>query len=561
MKIKRRALPLILVFALCLGLLPAAYAAGMDCRYSVIAGGVSHSLAVKDDGTVWAWGSNSAKQVDPSSNAETVEKPSKVKGISRAVSVAAGSDFSAALLYDGTVTAWGGGKDFFEVSGLSGISSISAGQGTLLALKYDGSVWQWTFGGAAPQRVAGLEHISAVAAGGGHYLALSLSGQVWAWGSNSHGQLGTGSGEFQADTPQMVKDLTDIVSIAAGYSHSLAVNFNGQVYSWGSNSSGQLGSDGTKDSNTPQPVSSVEKAVQVSAGSETSMALTEDGKIYTWGYGEYGQLGSGSTENSRPEPEVISGNGFGTPVLIASGMNHNLLLNNQGTVYTWGRNRDFQLGSGKNRNGSTPRKIELSLTRKSVYTVDSYDTDVQSGLSSWARGDLTALYETQIVPPSLWERYDTPITRAEFAHLAVAVYEYVKKKPIEFSSYSFEDVKGKPLEQSIQKACKGRLLKGRSSTEFAPEEFMTRQEAAILLCNLVSELVEGTSIPPTASSLSYYSDASQVDTWAAPSVAFAHNKNIMLGIDGMFKPNGHTTREQALVIIARLVERYNWARN
>lgn len=559
MKIKHRALSLILVLALCLGLLPAAYAAGTDCSYSVIAGGASHSLAVQDNGTVLAWGSNSDKQVDPSSNEESIEKPAEVKGLSSAVAVAAGSDFSVALLYDGTVTAWGGGENFFAVPGLSDISSVSAGQSTLLALKYDGSVWQWNFGDAASQPVAGLENISAVAAGGGHYLALSRSGQVWAWGSNSRGQLGTGSKESQVNTPQMVEGLMDIVSIAAGYSHSLAVDFNGQIYSWGSNGRGQLGNGKTVDSNTPQTVSAVKKAVQVSAGYETSMAFTEDGKLYTWGYGEYGQLGNNNSENSRSNPGAITGNNFGTPVLIASGMNHNLLLNNRGTVYTWGRNGDFQLGTGKNSNATTPQRIYPSLTENSPYTMGRYDTDVQSGMSNWAINDLTALYKTQMVPPSLWERYSQNITRAEFAHLIVAVYEHVGKPPANDSSqFRFEDVKGHPLEKSILKAYQYKLLQGRSDTQFAPDEYTTRQEAAVLLGTLVSNL-EKTTIPTAVSSLPYYSDASKVSTWANPHVAFAHDKSIMLGTDGKFNPTGYTTKEQALVIIARLVERYGWA--
>ncbi|MCI9655083.1 MAG: hypothetical protein HFF45_03560 [Lawsonibacter sp.] len=547
-----------LALVLCLGLCPVSLAAETGGQYGMIAGGVSHSLAVKNDGSVWGWGSNSAKQVDPSSDEDSVSRPTKVKKVTSAVSVACGSDFSAALLSDGTITVWGGGADFATVPGLTGVADLSVGQSTLVALKSNGTVWQWTFGSSAPEQVPGLERISSVAAGGGHYLALGLTGEVWAWGNNNRGQLGTGSTSTQVNTPEKVSGLTDVISIAAGYSHSLAARFDGQVYAWGSNTSGQLGNGSTNDSNIPRTAVDISKAVQVSAGNESSMAMTSDGKIYTWGYGEYGQLGLSTTPNSVTKPGEIKNSSFGTPLLIASGMNHNLLLNNRGSVYTWGRNRDAQLGTGKNENGSAPQSINLSLATKGSYSPTYYTINVQDELSSWAREDLTKLYQTGLIPPSSWERYNQNITRAEFAHLAVSVYEKVKGTSLTASTRArFADIKDHPMEQSILKAYQLRLLSGYSDTVFAPDEKITRQEVATLLCKLVNKL-EDTRIP-TTSSVSYYSDASQIASWAVPYVAFAHSHNIMLGSDGRFNPSGFTTREQALAIMARLANRYDWA--
>lgn len=560
MKIKHRALTLVLALVLCLNLFPVASAAGTNRYYTVIAGGVSHSLAVKDDGSVWAWGSNSAKQAVPSSQSQSLATPTEVTGISSAVSVAAGSDFSAALLVNGTVSVWGGGSGISQISGLSAVSSISAGQSTLVALKYDGTVWQWPFGASAPTQVPGLQNISAVSAGGGHYLALSRSGEVWAWGNNASGQLGVGSTASRIDTPQKVTGLLDIVSVAAGYSHSLALDYNGRVYAWGSNGSGQLGNNTTVNSNTPQVVQTIKQAVQISAGNETSMAITSNNRVYTWGYGEYGQLGNNSTNNYRLKPDVISSGNFGTPVLIASGMNHNMLLNSRGAVYTWGRNRDGQLGTNKNSNGTTPQNISLNLTTGggNSYALGQYPTNALSGMSGWAVKELTVLYDKNIVPPSLWERYTQNITRAEFAHLVLTVYEQVRQISAAPSTQAhFQDIKNHPLEQSILKAFQLGLLKGRSDTVFAPNDFMTRQEAATLLCTLVSKL-RGTQVPTKVNSLSYYSDANKIATWAIPYVAYAHDQNIMLGSGGGFNPTGYTTKEQALAIIARLVERYGW---
>lgn len=561
MKDKYRVFPLALAIVLCLGLFPTASAAGMNCSYTVIAGGVSHSLAVKSDGSVWAWGSNSAKQAVPASDSQSIARPTQVAGLSSAVSVAAGSDFSTALLSDGTISVWGGGSDISKVPGLSDVASISAGQSTLLALKRDGTVWQWPFGTSAPMQVPGLQNISAVSAGGGHYLALDRSGQVWAWGNNTSGQLGVDSAESRIDTPSLVNGLSDIISIAAGYSHSLAADFSGQVYAWGSNGNGQLGNNTTANSSTPQAVLNIKKAVRVSAGNETSMALTSDNQVYTWGNGEYGQLGSGNTNNSCTKPEAINLGSYNPPVQFASGMNHNILLNSRGTVYTWGRNRDGQLGTDKNSNSTVPQNINLSLSTNIVYDymLGQYPTNTFSGVSGWAVSDLTSLYDKGIVPPSLWDRYNQNITRAEFAHLVVAVYEQVRETTASPSTQAqFEDIKGHSLEQSILKAYQLGLFNGRSDTVFAPDDFMTRQETAKLLCTTVTKL-QGTYVPTRVDSLSYYSDAYQVSAWANPYVSYAHDQNIMQGSGGQFNPTGYTSREQALAVIARLANRYDWA--
>lgn len=558
MKNRYRILSAVLTLVLCLSLCPAALAAGTNGQYSMIAGGVSHSLAVKSDGSVWGWGSNSAKQVDPSSSAESVLEPTAVANVAPAVAVACGSDFSAALLKDGTVTVWGGGASFAPVPGLTDVIDISVGQSTMVALKSNGTVWQWTFGDPAPKQVPGLARISSVAAGGGHYLALGINGYVWAWGNNNRGQLGTGSTSTQVDTPERVRGLTDIVSIAAGYSHSIAADFSGQVYTWGSNNSGQLGNKLTLDSKLPRTAFNIRKVVQVSAGNESSAAVTSEGKIYTWGYGEYGQLGISDTPNSVTQPGEVKAVGYGTPLLITSGMNHYLLVNDRGAVYTWGRNRDGQLGTGKNENGTIPQNINLTLGTNSGYNAMRYNVNVQNDLSSHAKESLSVLYQTGLTPPSCWERYDQNISRAECAHLVVSIYEKVKGTSIPVNDQAqFTDIKGHVMEQSILKAYQLGLMSGYSDTMFAPNEKMNRQGVVVILCKLVSKL-SNVKIPTTPPSLAYYSDASQISSWAAPYVDFAHSQNIMMGSNGKFNPGGAVTREQALIIIARLEDRYDW---
>lgn len=554
MKRMSRILSLALGAALCLMLAVPAMAVSIDCRVTAAAGGMSHTLALKSDGTVWAWGSNEQLQLGQSADVTKLEKATQVEGISSATAVAAGYDFSMALLYDGQVYTWGGGKNAQPqlVNGLTNVVAISAGQTACLALRYDGTVWQWTLGGT-PARVGQLGHIAAISAGGSHFLALTTYGDVYAWGSNWSGQLGNGT-TTDSSAPVKVPGLFNIIDIAAGYSHSLAVDFNGKVYAWGANAYGELGNGTTEASSSPVEAANLKSVVQVSAGNESSMALTKDGKLYTWGYGEYGQLGSGKVEISRSKPSQLTGSSMGTIWSLVSGTYHNMIINEAGQLFAWGRNRDGQIGSSRNTNVTTPTRGMSGLSTKS-----SYDTSVLNEVSSWAAEEAAALYGTGLVPPLLWHNYQSNITRAEFAHLLVSVYEQVKGSTVSPArDADFTDIEGHQLEQDILKAYQLDLVSGSSATTFSPNNSITRQEAAKMLCSFVAKM-KGTSVPTRAQSLSYYSDAASVAEWAAPYVAYAHDNDIMQGSGGKFSPLATFTHEQSLLTIARLVEENGWS--
>ena len=257
-----------------------------------------HSLAVKSDGTAWAWGSNSNGQLGTGgSNSSTPVQVKSTTGsgyLTDVVAIAAGYNYSLALKSDGTVWAWGvnnygqlgGGttaqstlpvqvKDLSGTGYLTGIIAIDAGEYHTLALKSDGTVWAWgrnDYGqlgdGTATQRtlpvqVSGLSAVSAIRASSTGDLfsptayfsmALKSDGTVWVWGRNNYGQLGNGTTDSSAhSTPSQVPGLSGISAIAAGGAHALALKSDGTVvWAWGMNSTGQLG-DGTQ-TNRSSPV-------------------------------------------------------------------------------------------------------------------------------------------------------------------------------------------------------------------------------------------------------------------------------------------------------------------
>jgi cysteine-rich repeat protein len=192
-----------------------------------LAAGASHSLALRSNGTVYAWGLNSSGQLGDGSNA-TRFTPVLVAGLSKVVALAAGTSHSLALSSEGTVYAWG-----LNTSG-------QLGDGTTTNRK-------------TPILVPDLTNVVAISAGANYSLALRSDGTVYAWGLNTSGQLGDGTTTTRR-TPIPVPGLTNVVAIAAGDNHSLAVRVVGTVYAWGDNDNGQLGDGSTTNRATPAPV-------------------------------------------------------------------------------------------------------------------------------------------------------------------------------------------------------------------------------------------------------------------------------------------------------------------
>lgn len=229
-----------------------------------------HAMALSRDGTVWVWGSNDYGQLGLGQDDSSVPIPTKVPGLTNVTSLACGKfAYSLAVGREGTVWAWGrntwvllgtGSTDKIvpvptPVQGLDDVVRVAAStdQG-ILALKRDGTVWFWGDSDQPPKQVPGLSDITAVAAGNAHFLALKKDGSVWAWGEHSDGTtLGTRQGYPPTfEVPYPVAGLTNVVAIAAGSYHSLALAKDGAVWAWGRNNRGQLG-EGTRE-NRPTPV-------------------------------------------------------------------------------------------------------------------------------------------------------------------------------------------------------------------------------------------------------------------------------------------------------------------
>lgn len=325
----------------------------------------AHSLAFRNS-TTMAWGYNGFGQVgDGSLDKRTA--PVHVSGLIGAKGVAIGADHSLAFFNNSTVRAWGYNGFGQLGNGSTTYSSVPVA----VKVKIDTS------------SSINLTGVTAVAAGGFHSLALKNDGTVWAWGENTNGQLGRNvtdtspliAGQVMTD-PKNGIGLTSITAIAAGGSHSLALDSSGQVWAWGYNKYGQLGQSGDKalvDQNLPQPVTGIKAPVlAIAAGGAFSVAVDNNGTVWAWGYNGFGQLGNNSTTDSNVPKQVVLQDG--TFLLnikaIAAGMDHVLALDGNGAVWAWGYNGLGQLGDDNTTNSSIPVKVQKFTDSSTPVKVD-----------------------------------------------------------------------------------------------------------------------------------------------------------------------------------------------
>jgi alpha-tubulin suppressor-like RCC1 family protein len=268
-----------------------------------ISAGYRNVVALKDDGTVYAWGTyKGGTFATDGSLAEML--PSVVPTPSKAVAVSTGRNWSAALLADGRVLTWPStnGSDLY----LGHPKVDAAGNSTPLGLVID-------------QRTGKpLEGVVGISAGYNHGLAVSAEGQVFAWGDNKTGALGQNTEDVGVAAAVLVKapdgaaNLSGITMVTAGYGHSMALDKAGKVYSWGNNYSSQLGGGASQVSSAKLPkavvgvggVGELSGVRSIAALFEQSLALTTDGTLLAWGRGSYASLGQGvlntSSESSVP---------------------------------------------------------------------------------------------------------------------------------------------------------------------------------------------------------------------------------------------------------------------
>jgi alpha-tubulin suppressor-like RCC1 family protein len=207
-----------------------------------------------------------------------------------------------------------------------------------------------------PAPVAALAgvRVRSVAAGTHHSLALSWDGRVFSWGCNRCGRLGHGD-ELDRHSPVPIEGIQGIDVVAAAAGHSLAVTQSGDVFSWG----GAVHS-AARNELRPVIVEGFEgvRVRRACAEMRAAFAIGEAGELFSWGVGEYGRLGHGDTQD-KPSPKRVEAlQGFRMSS-VSSGRTHALALTEDGQVYAWGWNHARAvLGSPRVEVELLPKPVE-----------------------------------------------------------------------------------------------------------------------------------------------------------------------------------------------------------
>ena len=375
-----------------------------------IMGGEIHNVALKSDGTVWAWGWNALGQLGngttndawtPVQTGLTANPP-----LTNVVKLGGRPYFTLAVKTDGTIWAWG--MNQFGQMGNGTVSSFSA---------VPGMVSNSATGGP-------INNPLQVTCGYQFGAALATNGTVWTWGSGTHGELGQGV-TTTSYIPAQVPALTNITAISAGWFHILALKADGTVWAWGANPNGEVGDGTAVNRSNAVAVLNITNIVAVSGGDSHSSARAADGTVWKWGKNDVGELGNGTANNNaNPMPAKILvdkfGNGFSNVVMMAARDYHNIAVKADGSVWMWGANDQGQCGDGTLNDdwrpvpvvglgarvglplnvaaGSQPGYANLSWSSATgQYFSVEYSTNLANGFTGVWQGNILATPPTNLV--------------------------------------------------------------------------------------------------------------------------------------------------------------------
>lgn len=360
-----------------------------QCWQSISAG-YNHSLAVKDDGTLWAWGDNGTGKLGDNT---TVDKniPTQIGTDTNWLKVCANFGSSYAIKADGTLWAWGVNSQGQLGLGTSSFSihvptqvgndtdwqNISSTDQHCIALKTNGTLWSWGYNNRGqlgdnttvnkntPIQIGVDINWQTISTGNSNSFAIKSDGTLWAWGWNANGFLGDGT-NIQRNVPVQVGTATNWQKVDGGYFHSTGIKTDGTLWAWGTNTSGQFGIvTSPLISYIPVQVGTDNDWLNVSASWNSTFAIKTNHTLWSTGRNNEGQLGNGTS--STTETLVFTQVGtFSDSDEIATTSFHVLEKNEDGFIRATGKNDSGQLGDGTNVDKNTLTYISCYPTVLSV---------------------------------------------------------------------------------------------------------------------------------------------------------------------------------------------------
>ena len=356
---------------------------GALTNWNKISGGGDFWTSIKTDGTLWACGFNSFGELGRGSNNNKYSSPIQIGSLTDWTYISSGANHTLALRNNGTLWTWGyngygqlgnGTTNHYsspiQVGSLTSWKHICSGKYYSAAVKTDGTLWTWGYNNgnlgnnnvsmhySSPVQVGALTNWSQVVCGYDTTYAYNTNGIVYSWGRNNFGQLGAPSTLLgNSSSPIQVGSLTNWKQVSAGTYHTAAIKKDGTLWAWGSNSNGGLGNGTRINYSSPIQVGSLTNWKQVSINSDTgqSAAIKTDGTLWAWGSNSNGGLGNGTRIN------------YSSPIQVGSLTNWKQVscgdggqisaVKTDGTLWSCGYNKNGGLGNGNTISYSSPIQI------------------------------------------------------------------------------------------------------------------------------------------------------------------------------------------------------------
>ena len=566
---KKKTLSLVLslcvIFAFCPHISPESSAASQPTHaVRTVATGLlmseQHFLAIRSDGSLWAWGNNAHGQLgDGTTTDRTSANPVKVMDNVRFV--AAEQGFSMAITNDGVLWAWG--------SNTHG----RLGDGTVIN-RY------------TPVKV--MDNAAFVALGRNYAFAVKDDGGLYAWGQNIMGSLGDGSPIFDAPNRHSpVKIMDDVINIGVGINRpSWAVKSDNSLWAW-SGFGGSVIEDYSGVnviSSVPVKIAENVSAIDIPALGGWFMLLRPSGDLHGYGDNNSGQLGDGTGINRDSLVWIMN-----NVTSAVADSNSAFVVRGDNSLWGWGDN--YRLGSfisSLPSSGITYSPIKLMedvstvLSPFNTYVLKTDGTfweyssfggatllmsDVAvpqpeapnlGSASQWARDGISSAIAKGFVPSDLQSNYTNVITRAEFCRMAVKWLEYRLGKGIDAivaengdqakMGHTFSDTDDPAILAAYRLGITGGTsapTAGNPGT-FTPSGQFSREQAATMIRNTCR--AAGMDVSNVASA--GFEDIGSASSWAVDGINFVRNADIMSGTSTtplLFSPQSNYTREQSII--------------
>ena len=512
-----------------------------------------HTAAIKTNGSLWMWGLNDEGQLGNGGGGNiigsnnTVCQTEPVHVLDDVEAISCGRWHTAAIKNDGSLWMWGsnlfgelgnggvgnaayaaGRIQTIPVKVLDDVVAVSCGGSNTAVIKADGSLWMWGEntsgelgnGGRGNSKYAGgatiqtvpikiMDNVVAVSCGSSHVAAIKSDGTLWMWGYNADGQLGNGESGKIADTGSYVcsnvpiQVMDNVVAVSCGY-HTAAIKTDGSLWMWGSNRCGELGNGGAGNGSDDYggtiqtvPIKVMDDVTAVHCGNARTFIIKPDGTLWACGANNYGQLGTGYGK-------------YNTPTEVKNGIN-----------------------------------VAVSNGINKAETLDEPST--------WAKDAITAAIAAGLVPENLQKNYTKPVSRGDVARMFINLIEkssgkdiavIMDEKGIKPDINAFADTN----DEAVLEANALGVIQGVGNNKYNPDGTFNRAQAAAIINRIARVLgvnTEGYS----------HSFTDVAGHWVDSALGWPSSVGIISGVGGgKFSPDTELTTEQAIAIAYRALQ-------